>query len=126
MTEPREELRIVADFPELNKRLREATEGIVTILQTAKQHFGTEDAECSFHKEEYQRLYRIVDVLIEECKEVRNGRVKLLLEGVKYRMRCMEALHRLDHQSVDGLDFGLEFFNPETCNICLWDVCPVE
>lgn len=121
MRKSEETLKIIEDFPELNEKLMVATGGIVKILESVKENFGTEKADYSGYKDDYQKCYNTIEMLIDEYNEVENGRVKVMLENIKGGMRCEERIHEQGFSSCDSLDLAIEMSHPLS-----WEIYLVE
>lgn len=114
-------LSVVEDFPELNKKLRVATEGMFKILEDVKENFGTERADYGNYREEYQRLYEIVDGLIQEYSTEGNGRVREMLVGIKNGMLIMQESHQQGYFSKWELNSIISSWKPSDWKVEFWD-----
>ena len=119
MEKSEETFKIIEDFPELNVRVREATEGILNILEDVKLNFGTEATDYSNYEDEYERLCGIVDLEIKNYKGVKRERVVLILKNIKDGMEITEQGHKLGYDTLDSLDLMIELSEPDRWSIQL-------
>lgn len=111
--------KIIEHFPELNIKVREATEGFFKILEDVKSKLKTEAIEYSIYKKEYIRLYNIIDTEIKKYNGVKKERAIRLLIGIQDGINITAQGHKLGYDTLVFLDPMIELSEPDRQEIYL-------